>query len=61
MNALTISVITLIAKYGPDIVDRIISICNKDNVTKEDWDKLFADIRSLDYDDAMVNAENKKA
>lgn len=59
MNALAISIITLIAKYGPDVVEKIISICHKDNVTKDDWDSLFAEIKSMDYDAAIQNAEKK--
>ena len=59
MSPLAISIITLVAKYGPEVVAKIISITRKPEATDADWDKLFADIAKIDYDRAIAAAQDR--
>ena len=56
MSTLAITILTLVAKYGPDVVQRIIAIAHKGDATAADWDAVFADAKAMDYDKALAAA-----
>jgi hypothetical protein len=57
MSTLAITILTLVAKYGPDVVQKIVAIAHNPEATKEDWYALFSDIKALDYDKAIAAAQ----
>ncbi len=67
MTPLAITILTLVARYGPGLVQQIVAVANKPDPTQADWTKLFKDIEDMDYDrgireaQARLDAEKGKA
>jgi len=61
MPPLAITILTLLAKYGPAVLSNIMSIVRKPEATDADWDALFKEIAALDYDRAIHDAEQRSS
>lgn len=56
MTPAALTIITLFAKYAPDVVEKIIEFAHKNDIKKADWDAVFTDIKSLDEEKAVEAA-----
>ena len=55
MTPLAVTILSLVAQYGPVLTQKLIQVANKDDVKLSDWDALFNEIKAMDYN-AGINA-----
>ena len=48
MNELAASILILLAKYGPTVVEEIVLLTQKETITVDEWKSLFAKLKTYE-------------